>query len=192
MDIDRRQPTGTRFRDRSGDVTPHGIKILDFAGFSGKFSVWRCLCPKCGDEFDMVQTAFARQKTCGRRCPGVVTKSGQCRRLYNRWNHLRHLGRLSPEWSDWDAIFAAVGPLQTADGKLLSLIPIDPSKPVGPDNFELKSGDECGISVAEYFGEPITTKQAAKILGVTRQRADQLLRDGTLQHRLSKLEKGNR
>lgn len=185
MKLEKRQPTGVRFRDRSGEVTPHGLTILRFAGFHNQFSVWTCSCPKCGNEFDIIQTGLGAQKSCGKRCPGTIGKARQSKSLYNRWYALKQSGRLADAWQDWNAIVDAIGSLE---GK--SLLPIDPDKPVGPDNFQIKTLGDVGIDVAEYRGKPVTVKAAAKLLGISRQRAAQLLDAGELQTRLNRLPKG--
>ena len=183
MKLVKREPIGDRFRDRSGEITEHGIRVVGFSGFHGPFTVWRCICPKCSNEFDVIQTALTRQKSCGKSCPGNVGKSRQSPKLWRTWDRLKRSGNLAAEWHEWNAILDAVGHLE---GK--TLLAIDPGKPIGPSNFEIKSAADCGQTAAVYAGKPVTVKAAAKLLGVSRQRAAQLQNDGTLQHRLSRLE----
>lgn len=187
MKLNRREPIGSRFRDRTGETTPHGVTVLRFAGFHAQFSVWTCSCPKCGSEFDVIQTALQRQRSCGKRCTGTLGKSRQSPKLWRTWDRLKRSGNLSTEWHDWNAIFDAVGHLE---GK--TLLAIDPTRPIGPENFEIKPANDYGLTAAEYNGKPVTVKAAAKLLGISRQRADQLFKAGELQSRLNRLQNGNR
>ena len=186
MDIEKRQPVaGSRFKDRSGTVTKHGVKVLSFSGFSGPFSVWHCLCPLCGDEFDVYQTALGTQRSCGYECRGRSLRHTSPK-LHGIWTRLRSTGGICPEWfDDWRAMLDAVGPLSDTQ----TLVLIDPAKPLGPGNFAVRPLRDHGKPVADWHGEPVTVKRAAEILGITRQRAAQLMNADELQTRLNRIKK---
>jgi len=178
MAIDRTATFGHKFIDRSGETNEHGVEILKPLGKfteGQKYVAWQCKCPFCNSEFVIASNSLAKQKTCGSDSCRIRGRTRTPAQKY--WSVIK---RSSHEvtWNtekEFVDFCASIGLRQTPSDRR-ALICEDPSRPVGPDNYRITktAGTWMKSQTVKYKENWITKSAAAKLLGITRQRAHQL------------------
>jgi len=183
MRVHDRKPN-TKWIDRSGTVTEHGLEILSWHGFGvtedgreTSFSVWNVRCPYCKNVYQAWGTTLSRNRSCG--CHKRQKVDPALKTLRRQWHERKRMNHLEKSWLSFDRFAADCGP-QWFAAKNPKLIPKDKRKPLGPGNFVIVEvsaeqgvlrtyGKRYGIN-----GKFLTTRQACEILGVSRQRVHQM------------------
>lgn len=168
-DLIRRKPTSKKFIDRTGDTTQHGLKVLRFEGFSGRYSVWVIECPLCGRHKKVMCNALDTRKSCGCLCePDASTPLRIALRAI--WKRIiQH--DCSREWKDKESFVDFMAERMTPE---LGFYRDDVNKPYGPSNVGFLLHPESWIiNEKELFrvgGDVYLTSGVQAILGVSRQR----------------------
>jgi transposase-like protein len=190
MQVFTRSP-GKKFKDRTGEVTPHGLKIIRFLGFgiteSGKktsFSVYDVECPHCGSTSQMWGNGLSRNKSCG-------CKTNKQPQIYHamkrKWNSLSKSRSLCDHWQVWENFQSDLSDAWFDGAKIFAK---DVSLPISPGNYILMHSDICGLN-SRAFGFKVTIgsrvftfSESARVLGVSRQAVHQMSKESLI-HQLT-------
>ncbi len=172
---------GPKFRDRSGTENSHGVKFLrplgKFKGGAG-YVAWECQCPYCQTVFVIAANSCQKQQSCGCNRAGNAgrPRKPNAERYHSIIFTLRH--EICPEWKDLQTFVEFCKSIrfrQDQDDER-RLVCRDRTQPLGPGNYvvtEVK-GSWTRSQMVLYKGDWINLCHAAKILGITRQRAHQI------------------
>lgn len=167
--IDNRPSRSSRLNDLSGTTTIHGVAIKDIAGFLGKFAVWNCTCPKCGQDFVMRANCRTKQQSCG--CLRTNRKTTSQKKRIRQYHYATLSHYVEPIWKDFDQFWRDVG---ASLGEHERVYQGDNSCPIGPSNYiiwDQRKLGSCGpcsflICASEQYW---SVKGAADLLGVSKQ-----------------------
>lgn len=192
MQIDTRVP-GPKFKSRVGEVTPHGLEIVQFIGFgicsNGRktsFSVYNVFCPHCKSTTWMWGNGLHRNKSCG--CVEWKQQPESYHKLRRIWTNEKMF--LCDRWKLWDNFYAD---LQSAWYPNAKIFAKDTSKPLSPDNYEFLNSQQVGKNARAYgvkivvSGQTFTMGQIARLLGLSRQRVHQLRRELLIERLMAKI-----
>jgi len=172
---------GPKFKDRSGTKNKHGVKFLrplgKFKGGAG-YVAWECECPYCQTVFVIAANSCQKQQSCGCNRAGNAgrPRKPNAERYHTAVLNLRH--EICPEWKDLQTFVQfckSIDFRQDQDDER-RLVCRDRTQPLGPDNYLLtdRKGAWTRSQMVLHNGKWIGLVQAAKILGMTRQRAHQI------------------
>lgn len=131
-----------------------------------------------------VTVLYRKNPHCGcdsykNRCIRKLHKEGRGV-LYRQWIELRQTGELEPIWHD---DYGKV--LEFTQGKQdVYLVRLDKNKPFGASNCRVRLFGETRAALIEINGEFKSLQEWSVFLGVSRQRAHQLLKRGRLVFRV--------
>lgn len=139
MKIIEREPTSRRFRDKSGTVNQHGVKVLRLRGWGVKengeasnLCVYECECPRCHKTMDVWGNLINRVRHCG--CGPLHVRWEQYKFPVTRRYWVAFRKQMARIWKDDYFVFLQdVGEMQPRE----SLLPLNPTgwERVGPGNF---------------------------------------------------------
>ena len=184
---------GPKFRDRSGTKNDHGVKFLrplgKFKGGAG-YVAWECECPYCQTVFVIASNSCKKQQSCGcnRANNAGRPRKTNAERYHRSIMRLRH--EVCSQWKDLPTFlrFCELIKFRQDQSDERRMVCRDHEKPLGPDNYVVtdQKGAWTRSPMVLHNGKWIGLVQAAKILGMTRQRAHQI-RLERIQERLDSL-----
>jgi len=135
--VETRKPSGHRFVDLSGTVSPHGVEFIRHVGFMREYAVFECVCPRCQQNFVMRGNVRNVQKTCGRCRP--KRKPRQSEAVKARWRAMKR--DCVMQWQVWELFWEDVGKNLQRNDRIFAA---DRTRPVGPDNFFVTDAPNLG------------------------------------------------
>ena len=188
MQIIERTATSKRFRDKSGTVNKHGVKVIRLLGWGVKengdpshIAVYECECPLCQKRWSVWGNILDRPRHCGCGPHHVVFQKFRfpvTRRYWCMWRK-----KMCRAWRlDYFLFLEAVGEMQPHE----ILIPRRPGgwESVGPGNFVRYMPSNSHpvpmstllwvVSREGYDSQLCTRTGMGVVLGISRQAAHQM------------------